>query len=127
MQLSDHFTLAEMACRCGCGGESKPDILANLKRTAAMLEVVRNACGNKPITVNDAYRCQDHNRAVGGEPQSFHMRGMAADITVEGLPSSKVQAIARKIIPVGGLGSYSTFTHVDIRPRIRGDQTTWSK
>lgn len=37
----------------------------------------------KPITVNSGYRCQVHNRAVGGVANSQHMRGEAADLCCE--------------------------------------------
>lgn len=34
----------------------------------------------KPIYVNSGYRCVELNKAVGGVPGSYHVRGMAADI-----------------------------------------------
>lgn len=125
MQLSPHFTLAETACRCGCRGEEAPAILANLKSLCYALEKLRDVGGGRPVTINDAYRCGPHNAAVGGEPQSQHLRGKAADLTIEGLLPSQVQALATRVQEIGGIGHYQTFTHVDIRARIEGHQTTW--
>lgn len=35
---------------------------------------------NKPIYINSGYRCPKLNKAVGGVSNSFHVKGMAADI-----------------------------------------------
>lgn len=125
MQLSPHFTLSELACKCSCGGERAPEIAANLARLALMLERLRTALGNKPMTITCAYRCPSHNAKVGGEKASYHLKGMAADITVAGLTPAQVQAVAAKVSEVGGLGKYASFSHVDVRARINGRQTTW--
>jgi uncharacterized protein YcbK (DUF882 family) len=79
MMLSEHFTLAEFRCRCGCGGESKPEILVNLKKVAAMLEQVRQACGGRAVT--SGYRCPKHNAAVGGAKGSLPLEGKAASVS----------------------------------------------
>lgn len=126
MQLSQHFTLAEMACKCGCGGENKPEILTNLKALANALEVLRLAAGKTAVHINCAYRCPAHNKAVGGEDQSLHLTGKAADIRIEGQEPGKTQAVAQLVAVLGGVGSYKTFTHVDIRPRTKGLQARWS-
>lgn len=114
--LSPHFSLAELACKCGCGGESKPEILANVARVALMLERVRVAIGNKPIRITSGYRCPKHNKAEGGKPQSLHLTGRAADIQVDGLTPAQVQAIVIKAVPEAhGIGRHARFTHLDVR------------
>lgn len=105
--LSQHFTRAEFACRCGCGFDTvDADLLA-------LLENVRDHFA-VPVTINCGCRCPEHNRAVGGEPQSQHMRGRAADIVVRGVDP---QAVADYVDTLGaaGVGRYATFTHVDTR------------
>ncbi|WP_157667923.1 D-Ala-D-Ala carboxypeptidase family metallohydrolase [Desulfotomaculum nigrificans] len=37
------------------------------------------------MIVDSGYRCPAHNWAVGSVPNSYHVRGMAADIRVPGL------------------------------------------
>lgn len=115
MKLSENFTLSEFRCRCSCGGESKPEILANLKKTAAMLEKVRQACGGKALVVTSGYRCAKHNASVGGAKGSLHLTGQAADVTCATLSPAEVQRIARGVPEVHGLGLGKTFTHLDVR------------
>lgn len=113
--LTPHFTLAEFACKCLCGGESKPEILANLTRVAKMLEAVRVALGGVPITITSGYRCPKHNAHVGGAPQSQHLTGRAADIQVKGMEPLEVQRIVKGVSAVHGVGEHPRFTHLDIR------------
>lgn len=117
MQLTPHFKSDEFACKCGCNGHLAPEIQANIKKTAEMLEKLREACGNKPITLNCGFRCARHNKEVGGADQSQHLVGKAADVVVSGMTPLQVQSVAATVKTIGGVGHYSTFTHVDIGPR----------
>ena len=116
--VSDHFTLEEITCRCGCG-------FANYDvRLLAGLEALR-AIIAKPIHVNSWCRCQKHNAEVGGVRHSQHTIGRAADIVVHGVSPEKVAEIAEQIpcFGRGGIGIYSTFTHLDVRGyRARWDE-----
>ena len=47
-----------------------------------VLDPARAAYG-KPISVNSGYRCQVHNKTVGGVANSQHMKGEAADVQCE--------------------------------------------
>lgn len=115
MKLSQNFNLVEFACRCGCGGESKPEILANLKKVAGMLEKVRQALGSRALVITSGYRCPKHNAAVDGAKGSLHLEGKAADVTCATLTPAEVQRIARGVPEVHGLGLGKTFTHLDVR------------
>ncbi len=109
-RLSPHFTRKEFACKCGCGYDRISMVLVG------KLENIRTHFG-RPVTINSGCRCKKHNAAVGGESASRHLTGDAADITVEGVPPSKVADYAEKINPSGGVGRYKTFTHIDTRGR----------
>jgi len=112
-KLSEHFSRSEFVCRCGCGKiKIEP-------RLIAALEELRVLTG-QPIHINSGYRCPAHNRAVGGETNSFHMKGYAADITCRGLTPRQVKKLAEKIpaFKGGGIGLYPGFTHVDVRGYI---------
>lgn len=79
-----YFTKRELQCRC-C--RQLPDeARMNIEALADnVLDPVRAKFG-KPIKVNSGYRCERHNRAVGGAKQSQHMcqgGAAAADICAE--------------------------------------------
>lgn len=117
-QLTPNFKLGEFL-----HGASIPssDILENLKQLANRLQVIRDLL-NKPIIINSGYRSAQHNMEVGGASNSYHLRGMAADIVVPGMTAPQVQAFLKNWS--GGLGAYQYFTHVDIRPtRARWKQS----
>jgi uncharacterized protein YcbK (DUF882 family) len=78
-----------------------------------MLETIRKHFG-KPITINSGCRCPAHNRSVEGADTSQHLYGRAADFTVADIPADDVYAYAEQI-DAPGLGSYSTWTHIDSR------------
>ena len=79
------------------------------------LERLRYECGNKPMIITSGYRTPSHNKRVGGASNSQHIYGRAADIKVRGVSPSTVYSKADKIFSRGGVGKYSTFTHVDTR------------
>ena len=74
---------------------------------------------DKPIIVNCAYRSPEHNRAVGGVKNLYHVQGLAADIRpeiLEDLP--ELQDLCLDMVTDGGVGIYNTFVHVDARGRL---------
>jgi uncharacterized protein YcbK (DUF882 family) len=113
-KLSEHFTRGEMQCPCCEVCKINPKLLR-------ALEDLRVLAGNRPITVNSAYRCEKHNAEVGGAQNSQHLYGNAADIVIKGLPPVEVAKLAREIgrFKGGGIGLYRTFVHVDVGPGPR--------
>jgi uncharacterized protein YcbK (DUF882 family) len=87
-----------------------------------MLEEVRSACGDRPVHIVSGTRCKSHNRACGGEPNSQHLKGRAADIVATGMTPYQVWRAVGKIASVHGRGRYPGFTHVDVRPRKPGQR-----
>jgi uncharacterized protein YcbK (DUF882 family) len=107
--LTKYFSRSEFACKCGCGLDTV-DI-----DTIAILEEVREHF-DKPVTITSACRCVKHNNAVGGAVNSQHVKARAADIQVKGVSPIEVAMFVETLIPnSGGIGIYSTFTHVDSR------------
>lgn len=108
MKLSENFEQAEFSCACGCGFDGiDQDIVDLLQRVRDFFDA--------PVRVTSGCRCPDHNRAVGGSPNSQHLIGTAADFTVRHVPPSVVHEFCETLNP-GGLGYYTTFTHMDVRP-----------
>lgn len=126
MRLTDNFSLPEFASKDGSAFPE--EVKSNLVILANQLEVLRKHFG-KPITVTSGYRSEAHNLRIGGEKNSFHVKGMAADIKIEGISPYMVGKQIEMLIDAGkmlqgGIGIYPTFTHYDIRQkRIRWDKT----
>ena len=108
-KLSSNFTVKEFACKNG------EDTILVAPRLVMVLQSIRSHFG-KAVTITSAYRTPEYNKKVGGADQSQHCYGTAADIKVAGVTPAKVAAYARSIMPDwGGVGTYSGFTHVDVR------------
>ena len=95
-----YFTRQEFACKCGGrygnGCTGFPDTVKwNIVRS---LEQIREHFG-KPITINSGLRCKEHNSAVGGVYNSYHMIGQAADFIVSGVSNSTVVAYCQSSLP----------------------------
>jgi len=67
-----YFRKAEFACPC-CG-RCEMD-----KELIWKLDLLRELVG-APLIITSGFRCERHNKAVGGAPNSAHLRGKAADI-----------------------------------------------
>ena len=106
--LSKHFSRSEFQCK-HCTK------FINVPALIALLEDAREHFG-RSITINSGTRCQEHNKVVGGEDHSYHLTGQAADIVVEGISPDAVWHFFKNTMNHGGLGRYSTWTHVDVRP-----------
>lgn len=105
MMLTTHFSLDELtisqnAARLGLDNTPGPEVVANLRRTALGLELVRALIG-APIIISSGYRSPLVNKAVGGAAKSQHLTGQAADITAPGFgtPEQLVSAIVSSTIP----------------------------
>ncbi len=95
MQLSPHFSLAEMvksqtASRLGIDNSPPDHVKKRLKLLAnAVLEPVREHF-KKPVRISSGYRSLLLNEAVGSKSSSQHIRGEAADFEIPGVPNLEV-------------------------------------
>ena len=114
VKVSQNFASTEFDCHGkGCCSTTKID-----SKLVEYLQKIRDHFG-KPITITSAYRCENHNKQVKGATRSYHVRGLAADIVVSGIPSKEVAKYAESI-GILGIGLYETqsdgfFTHIDTR------------
>lgn len=76
--LSKNFTKSELTCKCGRKECSHGFIYQTTLESAQRFRDFR-ASGLK---INSAFRCQSHNKAVGGVSHSFHTNGHALDFQV---------------------------------------------
>jgi uncharacterized protein YcbK (DUF882 family) len=103
------------------------DVLRNLIELAKNLQVLRDEV-KKPIKITSGYRPAELNAKIGGATKSRHITGEAADFKIEGYTPKQVAAIIEKLIAEGkmkqgGLGTYSTWVHYD----VRGTAARWNK
>ena len=109
MQLTPHVTSKEFVCACCGNGE----IIA-AQRMAELLEAVRPDVG--PLVIRSGFRCQRQNRKVGGKDNSYHLLGLAVDITI--LTDSGRYALIRSLLNHGWrrLGIGKNYVHADRGP-----------
>lgn len=107
-KVSTNFRVREFACTDG----SDPIFIDS--ELVDILQKIRNYFG-KPVTITSAYRTPTHNKSCGGEQFSQHLYGRACDIKVQGTKPSEVAKYAETLLKNGGIGRYSTFTHIDVR------------
>ena len=105
---SRYFSDKELLCHCGCGFRPTESLVRKL-------DLLREACG-RPLTLTSVARCLAQNTSQGGEEHSYHMSGLAADVSC--LSSAERYQIVREAMKLGfvGLGIAKTFVHIDLRP-----------
>lgn len=108
----EYFKESEFACRC-CR-QLPPSARENIRALVDnVLDPARRKLG-KPVFVNSGYRCEKHNKEVGGVTNSQHMKGEAADLRIDGKP----EKLARIIVENGVYDQvivYPTFVHVSYK------------
>ena len=96
MQLSAHFTLAELTrTSTGLDNTCPPALLPKLELLCVhILEPVREYFG-RPVRVNSGYRAPKVNLAVGSKPSSQHAKAEAVDFEVPGVRNLVVAQFVR--------------------------------
>nr|QJB21316.1 MAG: hypothetical protein [Microvirus sp.] len=107
-KIETHFKASEFQCK------DKSEDLLVAAELLSVLEEIRNHF-NAPVIINSGYRTPSWNSKVGGSPNSYHCKGMAADIVVKGHNSKEVAEYADSIMEKGGVIRYTNFTHIDVR------------
>ena len=114
--LSEHFSVAEFTCGCGCG-------ICNVEpRLLGIMEAVRGAFG-RPMHIRSGCRCRAHNLKVGGKPRSAHittakMACTAADIAVNGSIQRYRLVEAAYSAGVRRIGPHKKFVHIDVHQNL---------
>jgi len=102
------------------------------------LNGLRNMVG-RPVIITSGYRCEEHNKAIGGSKNSMHVRGLAVDFYIKGMDWNVQKAIVlnawiKFIVDYGitlRLGIYEDkkFFHIDEKPveMLSNDSLLWVK
>ncbi len=92
--------------------------------TLKVVDRVAQELGQPVGEILSAYRSPEYNRKCRGARCSWHQANMALDVRFKTRPST-VTATARNMrdrgLFKGGVGSYSSFTHID----TRGENINW--
>jgi uncharacterized protein YcbK (DUF882 family) len=109
VMLTPSFAVREFACKDG-----SDEILIDVQLLGILQHLRQHFA--QPITIMSAYRTAEHNKAVGGSPNSQHLLGRAVDIQIRNVPPAKAYEYLHTVLGWhGGLGRYPTFTHIDVR------------
>ncbi len=110
--ISTHFTTRDFDCHCKRLDCKDTLIEENL---IIALEELWALAGD--FEISSGYRCPDHNKEIGGVKNSQHSLGNAADCKSKKLVGKEMAKLA-ELVPffhLGGIGTYPTFAHCDVR------------
>lgn len=125
-RLSRHFSASEAQCRCGdcIPGRATADV-----ELVRVLEEIRAALGDRPVTVHSWFRCREHNNrptteqsragvsGAGSRDSSWHLHGGAVDFSIPGIDPETLGRRIRELYPDSfGIGIYDWGVHLDIDP-----------
>lgn len=121
--MSKHFDLSEFDSPDGVlypRGWIAPRLIPLVKD----LETIRESMGAYPYKTTSGYRSYEHNKDVGGNPDSLHLRGLAHDGYIVGKTKEELYdricyLIEHNIIRDGGVGLYDGHVHYDHGPAGR--------
>ena len=129
MKLSIYFTLEELiysstGARLGIDNTPSQEIIDNLTALAVNVLDPLRVIVNQPIHVDSGYRCPELNAAVGGEHDSQHLTGQAADLILLDMNVFTFNRIIRdpvSKIPFDQLiNEYGRWNHVSYNPNAAG-------
>lgn len=109
-KASVNFRVKEFACADGS------DIVLLDAKLLFILQNCRDHFG-KPVKIASGYRTPSYNAKLGNASKtSYHMRGMAADIKIDGVDPKEIYNYLDSCLPnTGGMGLAKTYVHIDSR------------
>ena len=116
-KISEHFTMFEVVNSATAiikKIDNRPTAQVVTNATALIknvLEPIRNHF-NSPLNVNCMYRSPNLNKAVGGVSTSQHVKGQAADITVNNHSIQEVFNYIKKNLVYDQLIQEGTWIHI---------------
>lgn len=124
--INEYFKYSEFDCKCGkC---ERPQGVPSQELVDILTKIRKHY--NQPVIINSGYRCEAHNKAVGGSANSQHFKGSAVDIIVKNTPTESVWEYVLEKWGDDDLGLaikrnksniYAGFVHID----TRGKKARW--
>lgn len=115
--ITENFSWSEFECHCGCGDDYMDITFVN--RLQRMREIY-----GKPIKINSGFRCEAHNKAIGGSKTSSHLKGLAVDIGYSGSTDRYELILAALEAGFNRIGIAEDFIHIDM-DRTKGQRVAW--
>lgn len=106
-----NFRDEEFVCRCGRCAWSKPCVGLVSAELMGACQRVRDAYGG-PVRVTSGRRCPSHNRDVGGVSNSYHTRGLAADLTADDM--LRLADACVSVEELSYIEMHDRYIHVDV-------------
>jgi len=106
--LSLNFKVREFICPC-CQEEGITDeLVIHLQLVHDILPI------HRIMIITSGFRCEKHNKEIGGVENSAHLKGIAADVRYD--DSSHKFMLIEAFLKVGfkRIGIYDSFIHVDL-------------
>ena len=107
--ITANFKVKEFACKDGS------DTIILHEDFVQKLQQIRNHFG-RPVNINSAYRTRSHNKKEGGSSNSYHIKGRAFDLSINGVNPNEMAKYAQSI-GINGIIRYYWGIHVDSRPK----------
>ncbi len=121
MKFTEHFSSAELACKCGCGMLPERDFMAKVERLRVRFGL--------PLPVTSCARCAAYNAKVSKTgAKGPHTTGRAVDFAVIGNRALDLVRIALEEGFTGiGVQQKGTgrFIHIDDLPAAEGQPRPW--
>ena len=106
--LSPNFKVKEFICPC-CSAEGiEKDFILKLQMARDSLP------DGNVISINSAYRCEKHNKKVGGVEASAHRKGLAVDIKCTNSTDRYFLIVALLNAGFKRIGYGENFIHCDL-------------
>ena len=116
----DIFPWADFACPC-CGMVGVSSRLID-----AYYELTRRIYENR-IVLHSGYRCEAHNRAVGGSPRSRHTFGQAMDFHIMDLSLRDMYEVVCCVPLFKGIGAYREWNNPGLHCDVRQQRIRWEQ
>lgn len=111
-ELSKNFKVKEFACK---DGSDKiiidTELIDVLQKFRDMVQC--------PVKIISGYRTDSYNKQCGGALNSYHLKGMAADVQVGNHENYTFLALCAALCGARGVGRYpgKRFLHIDVREK----------
>lgn len=107
-----NFSREEFECPCGCGrADMTHEFMVAIQSFREEVDA--------PMVITSGFRCEEHNKKVGGAPGSAHVKGQGADWAKPNAPSDKLDELHLKYFSGRGKRFHGTnqYMHGDVMTR----------